>query len=285
MTTRTLLLTFTCLIFVGAAAHAEELKKPAKPEALNRFEAGKAQFKAGKFKAAAEEFESSLALEASPAAYYNGAQCYRTLAKVIDGETSDKRAHFQLAIWHFTRFLNTTTNTPEYAALANKLIAESIAERNALPKVEPVTPAPSTTVGPTTVTPTPSTAEKPMQPGSARSRWNDPLAWAFTGAGVVGLGAAGLLFWNASSLRDDANHTTTQTEVNALRDRADSRSLAGTIIGVGSGLILIVGIAKLAITDVPPSGNLTASARRRFGSRLTLALAVAPNGLSVSGHF
>lgn len=288
MPARTLLLALACLILVVATAHAEELKKPTDPEALKHYEAGKAEFKDKHFQAAADEFQRSIALEASPAAYYNGGVCYRTIATMIDLDPTDKRGHFELAIVHYERFLKTTKNTPEYTALVNKLVAETRAAIDGLPKVEPVASAPisTTTVPSTTEPPTPTTPpEMPAQPAGGRSRLNDPVGWVVTSAGVVGLGAAGLLFWNASSLRDEASHTSTQSERNELRDRADRRSLSGTIIGVGSGLVLIVGIVKLAIADTAPSGKAMASAGRRTDTWPTVSVALSPSGLSVSGQF
>lgn len=284
MPARTLLLALICFIFVGATAHAEELKKPAKPESLQHYDTGKAQFKSGQFQAAADEFQVSLKLEPSPAAYFNAGQCYRTIAKVIDRETSDKRAHLELAIWHYERFKNTTTNTPEYTALANKLVAESRVALDGLPTVEPVTSAPI--AAPAENPPSAAPNEMPVQPAgeTARSRWNDPLALTFAGVGVVGLGAAGLLFWNASSLRDDASRTSTQSEVNDLRDRADSRSLSGTIIGMGSGLLLVVGIVKLAIWDDRSADGASTAGRRRR-SQPTVSAALSPSGVLVFGHF
>lgn len=283
MPTRTILLTLVVLVALGASAYAEELAKPTSTEALQHYEAGKAQFKAGQFQAAIDEFQTSLKLEPSPAAHFNAGQCYRTIAKVVDRTTSDRREHLERAVWHYERFIRTTTNTPEYTALATKHVAEVRTALDALPPPDPA-------VGPssaTNVTPATAAAAEPPQPRPPAAWWNDPLGWGLAGAGVVGLGAAGLLFHNASSLRDDASRTPDQKEASGLRDTADSRSLSGTIIGIGSGLLLGTGIVKLVMTDSPAADTPQRGdrSRHRSSSRPALGVWVSPTGASLFGHF
>jgi hypothetical protein len=57
-----------------------------------------------------------------------------------------------------------------------------------------------------------------------------------------------VLFADASSLNDQANHTASQQEANSLHDKADTRSLLGTVIGIGGAGLAITGAIKLAIS-------------------------------------
>jgi hypothetical protein len=77
-----------------------------------------------------------------------------------------------------------------------------------------------------------------------------------------------------TAARDGGAHRTpNQQEQNALRDKADSRALAGTILAIGGGALLVTGIVKLAIHGHESATPTTAS------------IGVSPSGVFVFGRF
>lgn len=61
------------------------------------------------------------------------------------------------------------------------------------------------------------------------------------------MAVGGALLLDASSLNDEANRTASQQEAASLHDKADTRSLLGTVIGLGGVGMLATGAIKLAI--------------------------------------
>ncbi len=286
MNARILMLALVLLFGLGATARAEDLKKPTNADALKHYEAGKGLFKAGRFQAAIAEYQNSAQLEQSPAASFSLGQCYRMLVQHVDQDPKDKREHLGLAVFHYERFLATTSKTPEYTALAKEHVARSRAALDSLSAVEPA-PPPVPTQRNDVASPDMSTAA-PRAEDQARSaaRWHhDRFGLGLLGAGLVGVGASGLLFWSAASLRDEADRTATQSESDELRDRADRRSLTGTIIGVGSGLVLVVAITKLAIVDDEPPRRAAMAPSRRAHMNSNVGLTVSPRGVVLFGQF
>ena len=91
--------------------------------------------------------------------------------------------------------------------------------------------------------------------------------------GLVSVGISAALLFDSSSLNDDANHATTQTDANGLHDKANTRALLGTVLGIGGVGLLVTGVLKLAIH--PSGSNLTAAWN----------VGVVGNGVVVSGTF
>lgn len=107
----------------------------------------------------------------------------------------------------------------------------------------------------------------------AESWYRDPFGWGTTGAGVAVSGVGAWLLVNAAGLRSDANMTASQQERSTLRDKADSRSLAGTILAIGGGALVVTGVIKLAVHD----SDAAASTRVTVG--------VSPTGVFAFGLF
>jgi hypothetical protein len=67
-----------------------------------------------------------------------------------------------------------------------------------------------------------------------------------------------VLFIQASDLHADGDAAPTADQANALHDKADTRSVAGTIVGIGAAGLLIAGGIKLAIHSDASSSSQTA---------------------------
>ncbi|MBA3459752.1 MAG: hypothetical protein H0T46_07315 [Deltaproteobacteria bacterium] len=286
MNARILALALILLFGFDATARAEDLKKPTKADALKHYEAGKGLFKAGRFQAAIVEYQTSAQLEQSPAASFSLGQSYRMLVQHVDQDPKEKREHLGLAVFHYERFLATTTNTPEYTALANQHVTWSRSELDAIRAAEPAISALPVVRNVVASPDMPIEAPRAEDQPRSAARWHDDrFGLALLGAGLVGIGASGLLFWSAASLRDEASHTATQSENEELRDRADRRSLTATIIGVGSGLVLVVAITKLAIVEDEPPRRAAMSPAHRTRTTSNVGLTVSPRGIALFGQF
>lgn len=228
----------------GHAASAEELRKPKDAKALEHLARGNKLLKAGPASAqqAADEYKAGVMIEYAPIFDYNLGQCFRLLGD------------YRTAMWHYERFIRNSSETPEFIEKARKRIEEMRAELDQKARTTPTTePEPTATVPGAT----PAAAARPAEPvqlgtraeaSESGERWYaDAFGWGLTGAGVLGVGVAGVLFLDAASLRDDANQAASQAEKNTFHDRADTRQLAGTIIVVAGAGILATGIVKLAI--------------------------------------
>jgi len=117
-------------------------------------------------------------------------------------------------------------------------------------KEEPTDAAPASGNGSASEPPklTPSPALQPQRPIANTEKWyEDWFGWGLAGTGVIGVAVGGALLLDASSLNDEANRTAGQQEANSLHDKADTRSLLGTVIGIGGVGLLATGVIKLAI--------------------------------------
>jgi len=263
----------TCSLVLVAAlvartAHADPpLEKPKQAAALDHLEQASKLYNVRAFDKAAEEYKAGALIEAAPIFDYNLAQCYRQLHRYED------------AIWHYQRFIHESPQTPEHVEAAQKFITEMKAELDQKAMTEPPTEsAEVATERPEhAIDPQPTGRHVDTTPPSAPSSdawYDDPVGWGLAGAGLVGLGVSGALFVSASGLNDDADRATTQTEAKQIRDRADTRSLLGTMVGIGGAALLIGGVVKLAIH--PSSEPSTASA---------LNVGLSSNGLVVFARF
>ncbi len=215
-----------------AIAHAEpQPRKPTAPEAVSHYTRGARLYGNASFAEAIDEFKAAAIVEPAPAIEFNLGVCYRLLGERAKDPTT-KRDHYTNAIWHYDRFVRASPETPELADEVKKLIA---AMRADMPQ-------------PTTPNPGPATEVKSPEPF-----YTDGIAWLLTGSGVAMLGVGGGLLWSASGLRDDAEATPDQKEQNALRDRAETRSLIGTTLVVVGGGVFVAGLAKLIAHDSEPA--------------------------------
>ena len=248
------------VIFATRTAHAEDppMRKPKQAAALDHLAQATKLYNVRAFEKAAEEYKAGALVEPAPVFDYNLGQCYRQLHRYED------------AIWHYQRFVSQSPETPEHIEASQKFITQMRAELEQRAMTEP--PVDEGTATPTRheVTSTPIV----VPPRSVDEPWyDDGLGWGLAGAGLLSVGIATGLFLDSSSLNDDANHATTQMETNALHDKANTRSLLGTVIGIGGAGLLVTGVVKLVI--------------HRTASSTTTAwnVGVAGNGLVVSGSF
>lgn len=240
-------------------AHAQTATgRPTKPAAIAHFQQGNAHYKLREFEQAVQEYKAAAFIEPAAIFDYNLGQCYRMLAKYPD------------AIWHYKRYLKSGIATPEETASITTWISEMTAEMEQRAKSTPPTE-------PATMQPSPAPTQ-PTQPTMIdAARWyHDALGWGLAGAGVAASGVGAGLFANADGLRSDANTAPSQQQRDALRERADSRALTGTILAIGGGALLVTGIVKLAIHD-EARGASTQAAQWSVG--------ISPSGVFAFGRF
>lgn len=228
------------------ADDAEQLALPANAESHEHLTKGaRLANRMHDYRAALDEYKAGVLIEDSPTFSYNIAQAYRKLNEC------DK------SIWNYERFLSRADPLPRnFKILAEQGIAEC---RTILARAKL------------------EAGTKPSPTVIVQSRpdpwYDDPPGWVGVGVGTVAVTAAGLLFVQAKDLDDNANREPSPTQQMSLRDSADSRRLAGEIIGITGVLVLGAGIVKLAVT---PSARTDATALR---------LGVTSNGLFVAGQF
>ncbi|MCW5803936.1 MAG: hypothetical protein KIT31_16295 [Deltaproteobacteria bacterium] len=245
-------------------ANAESLRKPSDPKALHHLTRGNELLKAGPgaAKEAADEYKAGVMIEYAAIFDYNLGQCYRLLGE------------YRTAIWHYERFMRNSPDTPEFVERSRQRIQEMRDELNQKARTTPPTePAPPSNVS----APTPSTPVRAIPvttPTKAEHWYEDTFGWGLTASGAVGVAVTGVLFLDASSVREDANHASSQAEKVKLHAHADERQLVGTIIGVGAVAILATGIVKLAIHK-----NTAGAGRPTWG------LSASSDGALVWGRF
>lgn len=252
------------LVVATATAHADDMIKPTKPEALQHFKAGAAFYKTAQWQSALDEFTKSALVEIAPGTDYNIAQCHRWLADSAT-ERKAKKEHLTLARYHYRRFLRTTKNTPTFEQKANENIAsveaqladiERQEQQEAAAQVSATPPPPASATQPTV-----PAVEPPLVEPRHRRDW---FAIGLIATGGLTIAAGGGLYLSATSLRDDANATPDQTKRNDLFAKADTRGLAGALVG-GAGVVLVgAGVIKLLVED---DGSSTRTAWRVLPSQ------------------
>jgi tetratricopeptide (TPR) repeat protein len=257
---------FTLALSARAALADPPLQKPKQAAALEHLERAGKLYNVRAFEKAVDEYKAGALIDPAPVFDYNLAQCYRQLHRYAD------------AIWHYQRFIHESPETPEHVDAAQKFITEMQAELNEKAMTEPPTEPADTTSQPKTPRESKMSAAPPpaaiAMPTQAIEPWyDDAFGWGLAGSGLLAVGISGALFVDASGLDDDANHATTQSEANQLRDRANTRSLLGTAIGIGGAAIIVTGIVKLAIHPSAPA------------SPTAWNVGASSNGIVVFGHF
>jgi hypothetical protein len=94
--------------------------------------------------------------------------------------------------------------------------------------------------------PVPSLAERDVH----EQRWyGDGWGWALVGTGAVSAATSVALLWEANGLRNDANDEPRQGRRQALRDKADNRTLMGGAAAAVAAALTIGAIVKLVVVD------------------------------------
>jgi len=251
----------------AATAFAEdEIAKPTSPAARGHLTAGVRLYRMGDFEEAIKEYKAGALIEDAPIFYYNLGQAYR------------KVGNYDKAIWNYQRFLDRAKPLPANVKEATeRFIREMTAEKEqAARNTPPTEPSPS---------PAPSTESSPPPPSppppetivlQAEPWYADKLGWGLAGTGLAVTGVAVWLGIDAKGLDDDANAEAGQAKRGYLRDRADSRRLAGTIVGVAGGALLVAGIVKLALTENDHEKRIEST---------SIDVGLSPNGIAVMGRF
>jgi len=88
----------------------------------------------------------------------------------------------------------------------------------------------------------------------------------------VGLAVSGGLLLSANNLQTDASANKSQQEQHRLTDKASTRTLEGSVVGVGGAVALVAGVIKLAVHS-------------EHTSLVTLNVGTSGTGLMVHGEF
>jgi hypothetical protein len=249
-----------------ARADDPAIPRPTSKEALEHLAKGSKLYGVGEWAKAADEYKAGALIEEAPIFDYDLGQAYR------------QAGEYKLAIWHYKRFLKAYTTPGPRMDSVQKFIADMQAELDQKARKEEPTEPASVQSG--------SAASEPAKPSPTpvppvaivpheREHWyEDWFGWGLAGTGVVGVAVGGALLLDASSLNDQANHTVAQQEAQALHDKADTRSLLGTVIGIGGLGLVATGAIKLAVHPSEPATQ-TAS----------WSLGVSSHGVFVFGRF
>ena len=209
----------TCTTGIAAAQSA--IDRPTDPAAIAHYEQGNAHYGVRDFAKAIDEYKAGALIQKAARFDFNLAQCYRQLGQYDD------------AIWHYDRYLHSGFASAQDADQIKKWIDMMNAETQQRARSAPPTEPATLQQGPL-LPPAPSPHVDPW--------YRDYFGWALAGSGLV-VGGVGIgLDLTASSLRDQANATANQQQQNSLRSTADSRALAGTILAIGGGALLVTGI-------------------------------------------
>jgi tetratricopeptide (TPR) repeat protein len=242
-------LVLTSGVAVAVAEPVDPLAEPTDAESIRHLRAGRAAYAVQKWDEAIAEFEAGLQAAPDLAVWlYNLGQAYR-----MAGDCPK-------AIWLYGRFIAAVEDRPKAAervGLAKGFVA---ACQTSIDKATVAATRPPTSLAPAEEKPvvSPVTDQEPVDPTidatltsarrrePTRPRWyEDTLGWSLAGGAVV-LGGVGLgLELSASSLRDtDAG---SQREQAQLLDRADTRSVMGTLALVGAGAVAVAATVRLVL--------------------------------------
>jgi hypothetical protein len=247
-----------------AIAHAGgPLARPSSPDARAHLDRGIKLYEVRSFAEAIAEFKAGAIIESVPVFDYNLGQCYRQLGKYED------------ALWHYDRFLNYGNPSGELRDAVVAFIAEMrahLANRAlTMPPTEAARPA-ENDVRPKMQSPGAEPASPPLRDQSSRHDW---IGWGLTGGGVASIGAAGLLFWNASTIQNRASTEPNMQMRVDLRNQGDHRALIGGIVGAAGVVLIGVGALHFLMHSPEPSSRGVAALR----------IGVTGSGAYVTGQF
>ena len=254
---------FVFAVVLGLCANAfagDPLAKPKDATAQKHLAAGNKLYRVREFEKAVEEYKAGALAEDVPVFHYNLGQCYRQLGRYDD------------AIWHYERFLERGKPEGQMKGAVEAFVSQMKSELQKKAMTQP----------PTEAAPEPKPIPEPAQPKVTVVRvpgepwYRDTIGWSLAGAGFVGIGVAAWLFASANSTEDDANAQANQSERERLRDRASSRRVVGSVVGIGSAALLVTGIVKLALRPGDREERVTTT---------SIDFSVSRDGIFVVGRF
>lgn len=233
------------VVFAAATVHADPLARPVSASARNHLALGNKLYGIRSFHQAIEEYKAGALVESAPVFDYNLAQCFRQLGK------------YQEATWHYQRFLTRGDPKGELLDAVNDFLTQMKSEFDRKAMNQPPNE------------PGPTPGSEPTKPVSLRARddnsmiqrrqpwYRDRFGLGLAGVGFIGLVVGGALLIDGASLTRDANANLNQQASDRLHDKANTRNLLGTVIGIGGAGLLVTGIIKLALHHEAPSRGAT----------------------------
>jgi tetratricopeptide (TPR) repeat protein len=245
---------------VAVANAGGPLARPSSPEARAHLDRGIKLYEVRSFAEAIVELKAGAIAESAPVFDYNLGQCYRQIGKYED------------ALWHYDRFLTYGHPVGELRDAVVAFIAEMKAHlANRALTMPPTEPAHA--VDGEEPHKAQSRPVEAAQPHEARSG-HDWIGWSFAGAGVASLGAAGLFFWSASSLHDQANTEPDMLKRTEVRNQGDRRALIGGIVGAAGVALIGVGAVHFLVSSPEPTPRGVA-----------WGITIGPGGVALIGDF
>jgi tetratricopeptide (TPR) repeat protein len=203
------------VLLAGEPLAAETTAAPAVEMAKLHFKKGEAEYEAGRYAAAIDEYQIAYGLAPAPGLLFNIAKCYR-----LDGDR-------ERALDYYRRYLSADPEGPGWKeAVAQIAVLE--------PGVRPP-PPPSVVIVPAA----PSAVAPPV-------RWP---GWALLGAGAaLGFGGTSLVLWSRRDFHDLQRECGTRCDPGAA-DGPRSREAAGYALVAGAGVALVTGAIWLVVTS------------------------------------
>ena len=96
-------------------------------------------------------------------------------------------------------------------------------------------------------TPPVPVVQPPPPPPAPRPWYSDGAGDAFTGLGILAGGASAVLYWQAVTNRNNADHAATYDAYGTLIDRAHSERAWAIGVGAGAGALVVIGVIHYAI--------------------------------------
>lgn len=230
------------ILVLGAAASAKEPSKADLDEARRHFKAGEAQFRAGDFDRAVEEYQLAYRLVDRPGLLFNIGSAYRRKAEST-GAVDDKKR----ALDFYQRYVDAepTGKAVDDAKSFIATLRDQIAAESPKPlEPSPPEPPPSPPPPPARQSPSPPQPRPPAQPPSPpRSPPSDsgrPFRIAGLVSAAVGVALVGTGVYFGLKARSTA------TDVDGLKDQWDP-SLDASGAAASRNALILIGAGSAAI--------------------------------------
>jgi tetratricopeptide (TPR) repeat protein len=230
----------------------------AKAEARPHIERASSLHAAGKYSEALKELTLAYALDPQPQLLYAIAQVH---VKLGDCDS---------AIAFYQRFLSTNPDASD-AAIARQAIARCASQ---IPRSAEPSPPVEPRVQPRSVEPAapPEPAPAPAATAPDAPHGHDWLGWTLTTAGVAAGIGGGLVYLDAVSTRNSADHAPSYTDyANRIHDAHDKQTISLVVFG-GAAALAAGGLIHLVLHDsgehsvaiIPARGGAVAAWAARF---------------------